>query len=76
MLNLREPNGLRNTLKVLLNAAMKVEQEEVLNAEHYERSDEREAYRNRYKDKTVSIRLGKITVQVPQLRGRSIILTH
>ncbi|MEN6499042.1 MAG: hypothetical protein ABFC65_00735 [Rectinema sp.] len=27
VLNLLEPNGLRNTLKVLLNAAMKVEQE-------------------------------------------------
>jgi len=37
VLSLREPNGLRNTLKVLLNAAMKVEQEEVLKAEHYAR---------------------------------------
>jgi len=69
VLSLREPNGLRNTLQVLLNAAMKAEQEQVLKADHYERSDEREAYRNGYKDKTVSTRLGKITVQVPQVRG-------
>jgi len=69
VLNLREPNGLRKTLQVLLNATMKAEQEQVLKADHYERSDEREAYRNGYKDKTVSTRLGKITVQVPQVRG-------
>jgi transposase-like protein len=41
----------------------------VLKFDHYERSDERAAYRNGYKDKTVSTRLGKITVQVPQVRG-------
>jgi transposase-like protein len=69
VLSLREPDGLRNTLQVLLNAAMKAEQEQELKADHYERSDEREAYRNGYKDKTVSTRLGKITVQVPQVRG-------
>jgi len=69
VLSLREPDGLRNTIQVLLNAAMKAEQEQVLKADHYERSDEREAYRNGYKDKTVSTRLGKITVQVPQVRG-------
>ncbi len=38
VLSLREPNGLRNTLQVLLNAAMKAEQEQVLKADHYERS--------------------------------------
>jgi putative transposase len=69
VLSLKEPGGLRNTIQVLLNAAMKVEQEEVLKADHYERSAEREAYRNGYKDKTVSTRLGKITVHVPQVRG-------
>jgi len=37
VLSLREPNGLRNTLQVLLNAAMKAEQEQVLKADHYER---------------------------------------
>jgi transposase-like protein len=67
VLSLKEPGGLRNTIQVLLNAAMKVEQEEVLKADHYERSAEREAYRNGYKDKTVSTRLGKITVHVPQV---------
>jgi transposase-like protein len=48
---------------------MKAEQEHVLKVDHYERSDEREAYRNGYKDKTVLTRLGKITVQVLQVRG-------
>ncbi len=37
VLSLREPNGLKNTLQVLLNAAIKVEQKEVLKAEHYAR---------------------------------------
>lgn len=68
-LTLSEPDGLRNTLRILLNAAMRSQQDSAIKADHYERSEEREAYRNGYKDKTISTRLGKITVQVPQVRG-------
>jgi putative transposase len=68
-LTLSDPDGLRNTMRILLNAAMRSQQDSAIKADHYERSEEREAYRNGYKDKTISTRLGKITVQVPQVRG-------
>jgi len=41
----------------------------LLETDSYERSNEREAYRNGYKDQTVSTRFDKITVQVQQVRG-------
>jgi len=69
VLTLREPDGLRNAITILMNAAMKAEREEVLQAAPYERSDERTGYANGFKDKTISTRLGKISVKVPQVRG-------
>jgi transposase-like protein len=69
VLTLREPEGLKSAIKVLLNAAMKIEREEALQAAPYERSVERTGYGNGFKDKTISTRLGKIALKVPQVRG-------
>ncbi len=69
VLTLREPEGLKDAIKVLLNAAMKIEREEALRAAPYERSEERTGYDNGFKDKTISTRLGKIALKVPQVRG-------
>lgn len=69
VLTLREPEGLKSAIKILLNAAMKIEREEALRAAPYERSDERTGYGNGFKDKTISTRLGKIALKVPQVRG-------
>jgi len=66
---MREPEGLKSAIKVLLNAAMKIEREEALQAAPYERSVERTGYGNGFKDKTISTRLGKIALKVPQVRG-------
>jgi transposase-like protein len=68
-LTLREPEGLKHVITILMNAAMKIEREHALKAAPYERSEERTGYSNGYKDKTVSTRLGKIEVKVPQVRG-------
>ena len=69
VLTLREPEGLKDAIKVLLNAAMKIEREEALRAAPYERSEERTGYGNGFKDKSISTRLGNISLKVPQVRG-------
>ena len=55
-------------LRVLLNQAMQVERSKYLQAEEYERTDERKGHANGYKPKTVRTRIGEITFAVPQVR--------
>ncbi|MGI4791256.1 MAG: IS256 family transposase [Janthinobacterium lividum] len=52
----------------LLNAAMQIERQKHLGAAPHERTEERTGHANGYKDKTLSTRLGQITVAVPQVR--------
>ena len=56
-------------LQILLDQAMKIERTEALGAEPYERSKRRRGYANGYKPKTLDTRMGRITVNVPQVRG-------
>jgi len=58
-----------DVLKILLNEAMKIEREDALAAGAYQRTPERKGYANGYKPKTVDTRMGRITVDVPQVRG-------
>lgn len=64
-----EKDGLTNALSMLINLAAKIEREKVLQAEQYERTEDRTGYANGYKDKTLNTRLGKIPIKVPQVRG-------
>jgi putative transposase len=57
-------------LRILLNEVMKIEREDVLSAQLYQRTDQRQGYANGYKPKTLDTRMGKITVDVPQVRGQ------
>ena len=57
------------TISALMNVAMKIEQQKALRAGPYERSGERTGQRNGYKDKTLNTRMGKIPVEIPQVRG-------
>ena len=61
--------GFAEGFRILLNEAMKIERAEVLGAEPYERSEQRRGYGNGFKPKTVETRMGKITLEVPQVRG-------
>ena len=56
-------------LQIMLDQAMKIERTEALGAEPYERSKRRRGYANGYKPKTLDTRMGRITVNVPQVRG-------
>ena len=62
-------DGMANVLQILLNEAMKIEREDALAAGAYQRTPDRKGYANGYKPKTVDTRMGRITVDVPQVRG-------
>lgn len=62
-------DGMADVLRILLNEAMKIEREDVLSAGAYQRTPDRKGYANGYKPKTVDTRMGRIAVDVPQVRG-------
>lgn len=55
-------------LAMLINAAMKLEREQYLKAKPYERSEERQGYANGYKPKSVQTRIGKLELEILQVR--------
>ena len=61
--------ALPQAITLLLNAAMQAEREKHLGAAPYERSPERRDYANGYKDKTITSRVGELTVSIPQVRN-------
>jgi transposase-like protein len=61
--------GFADVLRILLNEAMKIERDQALGAQLYQRTDTRRGYANGYKPKTVDTRIGKLSVDVPQVRG-------
>lgn len=62
-------DGMAEVLRILLNEAMKIERTDALAAGAYQRTPDRKGYANGYKPKTVDTRMGRITVDVPQVRG-------
>lgn len=62
-------DGMAQALETLLNEAMKLERSAALGAAPYERAESRRGYANGFKPKTVTSRLGKLRLQVPQTRG-------
>lgn len=62
-------NDVATPITILMNAAMKIERSRFLNADPYERTEERQGYANGYKDKTVNTRVGSIQLNVPQTRN-------
>jgi transposase-like protein len=64
-------NGLEaapELMRVLLNNAMQIERSKYLQADQYERTEERKGHANGYKPKTLRTRIGEITFAVPQVR--------
>jgi len=55
-------------VRVLLNSVMQAERSKYIQAEEYERTEERKGHANGYKPKTVKTRIGEITFAVPQVR--------
>lgn len=61
-------DGLPELMRIIVNSAMQCEREKYLQADEYERTDQRQGYANGYKPKTVKTRLGDITFSIPQVR--------
>lgn len=62
-------DGMAQAMQTLFNEMMKLEQTAALGAAPYERSEARRGQANGFKPKTVTTRLGKLELQVPQTRG-------
>ena len=60
--------ALPEAIRLLLNAAMLVERQKFMGAGPYQRTPERQAHANGFKDKTLQTRVGAISVAVPQVR--------
>jgi transposase-like protein len=63
------PEGLKAVLELIFNSAMKIERDQFLGAEPYERSEERKGYANGYKPKALQTRMGQLDLEIPQVRG-------
>jgi putative transposase len=61
--------GLNKAFEVLYNEAMKVERSRYLQAEPYQRTEERIDYANGFKPKQLNSRLGKLALLIPQVRS-------
>lgn len=61
--------GVAKAVEILMNSAMKIERSRALNAEPYERSEERAGYANGFKDRFLKTRIGELQLQIPQVRG-------
>ena len=61
--------GLESAVSLLVNEAMKVERSRALKAEPWERSDDRLGYANGYKPRSLNTRIGKLSLQIPKVRG-------
>lgn len=57
-----------DALRILINAAMLLERQKFIGADPYQRTTERQAHANGFKDKTVHTRIGALTMAVPQVR--------
>lgn len=64
-------DGLAKLIESVLNQVLEAQVGESLNAERYERHDERTGYRNGYRMRQLYTRVGPITLQVPQTRDGS-----
>lgn len=64
-------DGLAKLVESILNQISEAQVSESLNAERYERHEERAGYRNGYRARQLYTRVGPITLQVPQTRDGS-----
>ncbi len=59
---------LGHLLEAILNQVLEAQVSEQLQAAPYERTDERQGYRNGYKPRRLTTRVGRLTLRVPQVR--------
>lgn len=68
---LTENDAMSQLLTSVLNQVLEKQMTEHLGADHYEHSDERHGYRNGYRERKLSTRVGTLVLRVPQTRDGS-----
>ncbi len=63
--------GVRKLLESVLNQVLEAQVSEHLKAGPYERTDEREGYRNGYRDREMKTRVGTLELRIPRVRSGS-----
>ena len=63
--------GMAALAEQVLNQVLEAQMTEHLQAKHYERTERRRAYRNGYKPRQLTTRVGTLTLRVPQARDGS-----
>jgi putative transposase len=61
-------DGIPEMFRIIMNNAMKSERDQFLQADKYERTEDRLGYANGYKPKTIKSRVGEVTLDIPQVR--------
>ena len=61
--------ALRKLLEAVFNAILKAEASEQVGADLYERTDERQTYRNGYRERQFKTRVGSLELLIPKLRN-------
>lgn len=62
-------DGLPEVMRILINEAMLIERSQALQAQPYERTEQRLGHANGFKDKKFDTRLGALKLNIPQVRG-------
>lgn len=62
-------NLVRNNVEETLNALLDKEADELVNAEKYERSSDRQGYRSGHYKRNLHTTAGKVELKVPKLKG-------
>ena len=65
----KEDGAMAKLVEQVLNQVLEAEVTETLQAKPYERTEERQGYRNGFKPRTMTTRVGRLVLSVPQVRG-------
>jgi putative transposase len=68
---LEQPAALGKLVETILNQVLEAQMRQHLSADRYERTEEREGYRNGYRERQLSTRVGPLVLRVPQTRDGS-----
>lgn len=63
-----DDQGMSTLLKEVLDQVLEHQRTEQVEANHYERTGDRKGYRNGYKPRNLTTRVGRITLRIPQIR--------
>ncbi len=68
---LEQPAALGKLVETILNQVLEAQMREHLGADRYERSEGREGYRNGFRERQLSTRIGPLILRIPQTRDGS-----